>query len=209
MTRDAWDRAYADGMHRHQWDTPWSSPELAGFLAGLVELPERAIDLGCGTGADVVFLAQQGIDAVGLDISPKALELARTRADDAGVTATWVEGDVLDLPFADAEFDLVVDRGCLHHVPDADQPRYAAEVARVLRPGGVLLIREMNEAGRHKHAVTEASIRAMLLGTELGVRSIVAFDMVGAHGTARATMSVIARQSTGHTSSRSSGTSGK
>jgi len=193
MSRDAWDRAYAEGRHEHQWDTPWSSPELAGFLAGLPELPRTALDLGCGTGGDAVFLAQLGIEATGLDLSPAALELARERAEHAGVQVEWVEGDVLDLPFPDAHVELVTDRGCLHHVPHEQQPRYAREVARVLRPGGTLLIREMNEAGRHKHAVTEEQVRTMVEGLPLCVASIVPFDMVGPHGSRSATLSVIRR----------------
>ena len=188
-----WDRAYAEGTHEHQWDTPWSSPELAGYLAGAVELPRTALDLGCGTGGDAVYLAERGIATTGLDISPVALEHAATRAERSGVDVTWLVGDVLDLPVADASIDLATDRGCLHHVPHEDQATYACEVARILRPGGRLLVREMNEHGRHKHAVTEESLRAMIVGVPLRIVSVVPFDMVGAHGSARATLSVLQR----------------
>lgn len=193
MSRDAWNKEYTASGHTHKWDTPWSSPELAGYLAGVGELPATAIDLGCGTGGDAVFLAQQGIETTGLDLSDAALALAQTRAETAGVRVRWVEGNVLNVPFDDESFDLVTDRGCLHHIPHADQPKYAAEVARILRPGGTLLIREMNEAGRHKHAVTLADIELMIDSLPLRVASCINFDMVGPHGSARATLAVIRR----------------
>lgn len=193
MSRDAWERAYTDGLHEQQWDTPWSSPELAGFLTGVGELPGTALDLGCGTGGDAVYLAERGIETIGLDISPTALEIARKRAARSGVQVTWVEGDVLELPFPDGSIDLVTDRGCLHHITLEDQGRYANEVARILTPGGRLLIREMNEAGRHKHAVTEDSIRSMISGLPLRVALIVPFEMLGPHGSAHATLAMIQR----------------
>lgn len=151
-----------------------SSSELAGFLAGLTPRPQRALDLGCGAGADAVFLAEQGIETIGLDSNEHAIARARQRAEQLDVAVTWVMGDVLQLPFDDASFDLVLDRGCLHHVAPADQARYAQEVARVLRPGGTLLIREMNDA-RHALAVTDTSLRDMIDGLPLDLRSITTY----------------------------------
>lgn len=193
MSRDAWERRYTDDAHAHREDGRSSAPELAGFLAALPELPRTALDLGCGTGADAVYLAQQGIETTGLDFSPGALALASQRAEERGVRVTWVEGDVLDLPLADASMDLVTDHGCLHHVSADDKARYASEVARVLRPGGALLVREMNHAGDHEHAVTDAQLRAMITDLPLRLASIVEFEVAGGHGTRRATLSVIRR----------------
>ena len=147
--------------------------ELAGFLAGLDASPAAAIDLGCGTGATAVALARHGIVTTGFDGSEPALEHARERARAAGVEVEWVRGDVLDLPFADASFDLALDRGCLHHVAATDQPRYAAQVARVLRPGGTFLVRECNQPGHAAPAATEDSIRSMVAGTALELRRVV------------------------------------
>lgn len=193
MTREAWNQAYSGSIHELHGGKPSSAPELAGFLAGLPELPSTALDLGCGTGGDAVYLAGLGIDTTGLDFSPAALELAKQRAGERGVTVTWIEGDVLDLPIADASIDLVTDHGWLHHVRAEDQPSYAREVARVLTPGGLLLIREMNHAGHHEHAVSDESIRAMVADVPLRVRCVVPFDMAGPHGAAAATICVLER----------------
>jgi ubiquinone/menaquinone biosynthesis C-methylase UbiE len=72
-----------------------------------------------------------------LDIDADVLELARERLDARGVEATLVAGDVRAMPFADAEFDVVVDFGTAYHVNGSD--RALAEVARVIRPGGIFV----------------------------------------------------------------------
>jgi ubiquinone/menaquinone biosynthesis C-methylase UbiE len=179
------------GSH-HPHAVQSSTAELAGFLAGLGALPRGALDLGCGSGSDAVYLAERGIETIGVDLSSAALERARERATSSGVHVDWIQADVLRLPLADGSVDLALDRGCLHHVAAADHSRYAAEVARVLRPGGTLLVCEMNEAGRHDHAITEAALRDMTRGTPLSVRSIVTYDIASV-GHSRAMLAAIDR----------------
>jgi len=174
---DAGRVAPVEDGRRHQRDDPSSTAEPAGFLAGSIALPRRALDIGCGTGSDAVYLAGRGIETIGVDLSPAALELARERARRSGVSVEWIQADVLQLPLPDGCVDLALDRGCLHHLRPEDRSRYAIEVARVLRPGGTLLVREMNDPGRHEHAITEAALRAMTRGTPLDVRSIVTYDV--------------------------------
>jgi ubiquinone/menaquinone biosynthesis C-methylase UbiE len=166
--------------HDHHGGAAESTSELAGFLAGLSQLPRRAVDLGCGTGADAVFLAQRGITVTGVDRSESALDHAHHRAERHGVTVAWLQADVTQLPLGDSSIDLALDRGCLHHLLPEEQARYAAEVARVLRPGGTLLVREMNRVGHHEHAIDEHGLQAMIAGTPLTIRSVVTYD--GAHG---------------------------
>jgi ubiquinone/menaquinone biosynthesis C-methylase UbiE len=182
MTHENWDQHYSGEHHGHQQDQPGSA-ELAGFIAGLAEIPRRALDLGCGTGADAVFLAEQGIATTGIDLSATALEHARQRAERHDVSVEWMQGDALHLPLEDGCMDLVLDRGCLHHIASGEHGRYAAEVARVLRPGGTLLVREMNVVGHHEHAVSEASLRAMIEGVSLQMRSIVTHGGTGGRRT--------------------------
>lgn len=141
-----WDRAYRDGSHIEHWDPPEVPPELATVVAA-EPIPDGAIalDIGCGAGVEAVYLAEQGFRVVGLDASPPALERARRRATVAGVEVHWRLADALDLPLADAVIDLAVDRGCFHVLAREDRPRYAREVARVLRPGGRFLLRGARE----------------------------------------------------------------
>src|SRR5262245_49512131 len=98
-------------------------------LTGL-EPPARVADLGCGSGAFTTLLARRGYDCLGLDISARLLAVGRRKHPGIG----FVAGDIEWLPFPDASFDGVLLSAVVHHFPDPG--RCAAEVFRVLRPGG-------------------------------------------------------------------------
>ncbi|MDP1820612.1 MAG: class I SAM-dependent methyltransferase [Acidimicrobiales bacterium] len=97
--------------------------------------PGRALDLGCGQGVHAVFLAQQGFSVVGLDFVPAALAAARTRAQLAGVEVDLRECDVVDYE-APSPFDVVLDSGCLHHLPKGKVGAYRRRLDEWLAPGG-------------------------------------------------------------------------
>jgi 2-polyprenyl-3-methyl-5-hydroxy-6-metoxy-1,4-benzoquinol methylase len=98
--------------------------------------PGRAIDLGCGTGDNVIYLAQQGFEATGVDISPRAIARAQRRAHTAGVSPTFLVADVTDLTEVEGPFDLVVDNGCLHSlIADEARAAYMNTLTRLTRPG--------------------------------------------------------------------------
>lgn len=90
----------------------------------------KSLDLCCGQGNVSEALLSRGCEVVGIDFSPAMLAFARGRAP----KATFLEADAQNLPFDDAEFDIVVSNLGVCHVPD--QPRALAEARRVLRPGG-------------------------------------------------------------------------
>ena len=90
----------------------------------------KALDLCCGQGNVSEALLRRGCEVVGIDFSPAMLAFARGRASHA----TFIEADAQDLPFDDAEFDVVVSNLGVCHVPD--QPRALAQARRVLRPAG-------------------------------------------------------------------------
>src|SRR5271169_6643491 len=90
----------------------------------------KTLDLCCGQGNVSEGLLRRGCEVVGIDFSPAMLAYARKRAP----TAIFIEADAQNLPFDDAEFDVVVSNLGVCHVPD--QPRALAEARRVLRPGG-------------------------------------------------------------------------
>jgi SAM-dependent methyltransferase len=122
-------------LGKPRWDTGVPQPELEQLVPG--RAPGRALDLGCGTGADAVYLASHGWDTTGIDFVPEAVELARKNAADAGVTAAFVLGDVSRLGEAGVRgpFDLLLDIGCYHTVPASRRDAYVAGAAEAARPG--------------------------------------------------------------------------
>ena len=109
--------------------SPASDLAVPNIISGIPS-GARVLDLCCGQGNVTEALLNLGLDAVGVDFSPKMLDFARRRVP----TGNFVEADAEDLIFDDAEFDAVVCNFGLIHVPD--QPRALAEIRRVLKPGG-------------------------------------------------------------------------
>ncbi len=102
--------------------------------AAAITTGDEVLDVAAGTGNASIPAAAAGARVTGLDIAPGLLETARTRAARAGVAVEFVEGDAEDLPFADASFDVVTSTLGVQFAPHHEQT--AAELARVLRPGG-------------------------------------------------------------------------
>lgn len=140
-----WDRAYRAGDHLEHWEAPSVPGELAALVSAGPSLglaaDARALDVGCGSGQEAVYLAAAGMEVIAVDSSRPALELARERAAAAGVDLDLRAGSAFDLPVETESIDLVLDRGCLHGIDRDDRPDYAAEIARVLAPGGLFLLR--------------------------------------------------------------------
>jgi SAM-dependent methyltransferase len=141
-----WDLAY---LWRAPWDIGGPRPELVRLVeSGKLE-PCRAIDLGCGIGENVIYLAQQGFDASGVDISPRAIAKARRKAEGAGVSPTFLVSDVTDLTGVEGPFDVVVDNGCLHSLfGSAAREGYVQTVLRLTQPGSCYFLRCFVRRGR-------------------------------------------------------------
>jgi cyclopropane fatty-acyl-phospholipid synthase-like methyltransferase len=127
--------------------SPWDTGQVPAELSVLVERddalpPGRALDIGCGTGSQAVYLAQNRWAVTGIDAVERPLRRARARASEAGVTVDWIRADVAQL--ADLSlvpgFTLVFDRGCYHGLSDQERSAYAASVTELAAPGGTLLM---------------------------------------------------------------------
>lgn len=119
-------------LFRPPWDTRVSPPELLQFIQN--HPPGRAIDLGCGTGTNVLTLARHGWDACGIDFSARAIAIAGRRIEAAKLEASVKIGDVTRLESVPEPYDLALDIGCFHSV---DRRRdYLRGLRQVLRTGG-------------------------------------------------------------------------
>ncbi len=125
---------------RAPWDTEQTPPEVVALVERGEMAPGQALDLGCGTGTNSIYLARHGWEVVGVDFSGVAIRRARRKACQAGVNVRFYRADVTDLSFLEGPFDLALDIGCLHSLPEAGRARYAAELKRLVRPGGLYLL---------------------------------------------------------------------
>ncbi len=143
-----WDEMYRTGQYFKHWDYQHPSQELVATLAALALPPgSQAVDVGCGAGREAVFLAECGFKVCGVDISEEALAMAKARAVGAGVDVDWKKGSAMQIPLPDHSVDFANDRGCFHHIPASQRPRYASELARVMKVGARLLLRGCREDG--------------------------------------------------------------
>ena len=131
------DDPYVTGACRW-WHLRAPSPELLeAESAGTLGVPGVVVDLGCGLGTEVGYLASRGWRAIGVDLSGPAL----SRATSGQSGACFARADVTRLPLRAGTADLMLDRGCFHYLGAAARASYAEEAARVLRHGGRLLLR--------------------------------------------------------------------
>jgi SAM-dependent methyltransferase len=138
----AWDGRYAE---REQLWSGQPNGALVAEVAGLT--PGKVLDVGCGEGADAVWLASCGWDVTALEVSGVALERAVGHARDAGVAVHWVHAGLEEAGFPPASFDLVsAQYPALLRTPDATAER---ALLAAVAPGGVLLL--VSHAGMDTH----------------------------------------------------------
>jgi SAM-dependent methyltransferase len=125
------------------WQRPAPPSELVELVEGLSQLRAgRALDLGCGTGTDTIYLATHGWEVTAIDMVPKAVATARRNAAAAGVAPRFIQGDVTrlaELGVGDG-YLLLLDFGCLHTLPEDQRPAYVTSVSHAAAPGATLLL---------------------------------------------------------------------
>jgi SAM-dependent methyltransferase len=138
MTGGSWDEAYRE--NNVPWDIGRPQPailrvaEWGGFV-------EPVLDSGCGSGEHALLAASMGLEVKGIDVSQEAIERARAKARQRGLSVEFIVGDVLALdriPRLEPPFRTVVDIGCFHTFANADRPLYAASLAAMTDIGAVL-----------------------------------------------------------------------
>jgi len=131
-----WDDMYAAGSTPAPWDIGRPQPAFAR-LADQGLLTGQLLDAGCGTGEQTLLAAERGADALGVDISPRAIEQARAKAAERGVAARFEVADTLYLGELGRSFDTIIDSGLFHTFDDTGRAQYVISLAGVLRPGGI------------------------------------------------------------------------
>jgi len=123
------------------WDTGITPPEVVEAIEGANALPPgRALDLGCGTGTNSLYLARHGWQVVAVDFARTAIRKARRKAQQAGVSVDFRAADVTRLDFLEPPFDLALDIGCFHTLDAEGRSRYRDQLCRLLRPGARFML---------------------------------------------------------------------
>jgi SAM-dependent methyltransferase len=132
----------------HDWDDsysgpppPWDIGRPQPAFARLAEagaLTGSLLDAGCGTGEHTILAARYNARALGIDVSPRAVEIARHKAAERGVDVSFQVLDALRLVALGETFDTIVDSGLLHVFDDATRSQYVTALHGVIRPGGHL-----------------------------------------------------------------------
>lgn len=119
------------------WDTGITPPEVVEAIEGPNPLmPGRALDLGCGSGTNSLYLARHGWQVIGVDLATVAIYRARRKAREAGLSVSFFAADVTRLGFLQPPFDLALDVGCFHALDAPGRVRYRDGLRRLLSPGG-------------------------------------------------------------------------
>jgi SAM-dependent methyltransferase len=157
-----WDNRYVQG------DTPWDSGKPSAELVLVLDeeriAPCQAIDLGCGTGTNAIYLALRGFEVTAADISPTAIERCRKRTTAFDTRIRWLQADLLDPPAnIGGPYGFFFDRACYHVVRRVDVPAFFRTLERITAPGtrGLVLAGNAKEPMHPgPPTVTEEELRA-------------------------------------------------
>lgn len=146
-------------LGRPPWDTGVSPPELQDLLDN--KNPGRALDVGCGTGTNLVTMAEAGWQVVGMDIAWLSVLRARAKLQRNDNGGRVIYGDINGEPDIYPPFDLILDIGCYHGLSPAGRENYRAHVRKWLTPGGTLLMyAHCQRDESSSHGITESDIEA-------------------------------------------------
>ena len=181
-----WDAMYRDHLAEAlPWHTEAPDDDLLAAVTRFAPAPASVLEIGTGLGTLAVELARRGHRVIATDVSAGALEQAHARGLDAPVV--WIRDDITDSTLR-GRFDAIIDRGCLHALSDAQSRAYAATVARLLAPGGALVLKTLVAEAAQQRNVTihTAATLAALFGGDFELLLDEASTMPGASDTAPA-----------------------
>ncbi len=137
-----WDWMYL--FKKTPWDTGITPPEIVAMIeSGKVSIG-RALDLGCGTGTNAIYLAQHGFTVTAIDVSRRAIALAKRKTRSAQLTdrVQLERGDVTRLRrwISSSSIDFAFDIGCFHNLKTEARQAYVAALTNVLKPGAFYML---------------------------------------------------------------------
>lgn len=144
----SWDQVWEKVFRENEWGK-YPDESFIRFVARHFYKLERAqvniLEVGCGPGANIWFMAREGFLPYGIDGAVTAIEKAKARLNREGLKAQLTVGDIIHLPYEDAFFDAVADNECLAHNSRQNVSEILSQIKRVLKPGGLLYSRTFTD----------------------------------------------------------------
>ena len=163
MPADSFESAYHGTP---PWDIGRPQPAIRR-LADTGEITGSVLDVGCGTGENVLYLVERGFAAVGIDGAPTAIRKARAKAKRRGLNVQFEVGDALNLSVPKRQFDTVIDSGLFHVFADDERSRFRDSLGRVVRLGGtyfLMCFSDQQPGDWGPRRVSQAEIRSVFSG---------------------------------------------
>ena len=135
--KESWDESYKHHDFKElPWETVKPDKELVRILKESKIVKCKVLDIGCGAGTNSIYLAEEGFDVTGVDISSTAIKIAKKRAKEARVKVRFSVGNAYNLKFPKDNFDFIFDRGCFHHIPPELRDAYVKQNKSLLKDKG-------------------------------------------------------------------------
>jgi cyclopropane fatty-acyl-phospholipid synthase-like methyltransferase len=184
MAENSWESAY---LATPPWDIGRPQPAIMR-LAEAGRITGSVLDIGCGTGENVLYLVERGLTVTGVDGAQSAIVKARAKAKRRGLNASFEVGDALNLSTPQRPFDTVIDSGLFHVFSDEERERFRASLAGVIRPGGtyfLMCFSDQQPGDWGPRRVTQAEIRSVFsAGWHVDSIQPSIFDINGGHAQA-------------------------
>jgi SAM-dependent methyltransferase len=157
IDQDVFQNLYAEGA---AWDIGRPQPVFVSAAAGVAG---SVLDVGCGTGENGLYFASRGCMVTGVDLLEHPIALAKRKANDRGLSATFRVADALKLGEWAERFDNAIDSGLFHIFSDEDRIRYILGLSTILKPGGrlfLLCFSDLTQGAEGPRRVSERELRA-------------------------------------------------
>lgn len=168
---DYWGSIYKKPISDIPWEIDSPPQELVELIEKEILKPCRALDVGCGTGNYSIYLAKNGFEVTGIDISKKAIAIAKTKAKNT----QFIASDVFSFPLTyNDSFGFILEYSVLHHISFEKTDNYVARLFSLLRKGGYLLLvcySEKDEYAKGKRTAVGKYGNTMYYRTKEEIRS--------------------------------------
>lgn len=144
-----WNKGWDEVFKKYEWGKYPPEEVIRVIARNFFKVSDRSkvsiLEVGCGTGANIWFLAREGFKSFGMDGSQVAVKRAQQRITKEKLSAQIIVGDATRLPYPDASFDAVLDVECIYSNSITDAKKIICEIFRVLKPGGIFFSKTFME----------------------------------------------------------------